>query len=313
MADDEELVTAERGRLEPSTLDVQRATDAIRALDDEWIPGDIVDLTPAMKWRPDLMKPGTALLHVHLAERLRTYVMQRLRATAEAGVEPHLALPIAALYQEDLLLQLCEIEARIHVLNDSGVPEEEDSLLGAIGGPRNKRPAIVVSPQARTELATTAWELTRKAGTTTQKGRRLEALLTFLLSQVPDFDVWERNLRTDTEELDIVVVQRSTTGRCWSTVGAPFILVECKNWAERVGQPQVSTLRVKMQGRRGNVRISLIIGASGFTGDALDQELRFASGDLTIAFIGPPELERWISADDGTLVLEEIISRAMLR
>src|SRR5207245_466731 len=96
-------------------------------------------------------------------------------------------------------------------------------------------------------------------------------------SQVEDFYIAEVNLRTQTEELDVVVQQRATQGRCWATIGAPFILVEAKNWKENVDQREVSILRTKMQGRRQTVRIGLMFAASDFTVDAKQQELRFAA------------------------------------
>lgn len=52
-------------------------------------------------------------------------------------------------------------------------------------------------------------------------------------------------------------------GRVWASVAAPFLLVEAKNWSKRVDQQVVSVFRVKMQGRRGSVRIGLLCGASG--------------------------------------------------
>jgi hypothetical protein len=68
-----------------------------------------------------------------------------------------------------------------------------------------------------------------------------------------------------------------------------------------------------MQGRRRSTRIGLLCGASGFTSDARDQELRFASDDLTIVFLGPEEIEAWIDANDGDDYLETVIRQGMLR
>ena len=68
-----------------------------------------------------------------------------------------------------------------------------------------------------------------------------------------------------------------------------------------------------MQGKRGTVRLGFIVGAAGFTSDAKEQEIRFASEDLTIAFIGPDELDEWIATDNGDEFLEKLVRRAMLR
>jgi hypothetical protein len=64
----------------------------------------------------------------------------------------------------------------------------------------------------RTLLGSVGWRLNNRADTSTEKGARPEALVGFLLSQVEDFRVVERNLRTDT--------------------------VEAKNWSDKAGQPE---------------------------------------------------------------------------
>ena len=111
-----------------------------------------------------------------------------------------------------------------------------------------------------------------------------------------------------------MVQQRTTKGRVWSGLGAPLILVEAKNWKEPVTQKEASAFRVKLDDRRGAVRLGLMFGANGFTSDALDQELRFASDELTIAFVTPDELDAWIRAEDGgDDYIETLVRRAMLR
>ena len=248
------------------------------------------------------------MLHVHLAERLRPYMVDRMRAAFEAGCEVHIALPLATLYDEQVLVDLVRLDPQVHLIASDGAVASAVSLLTALAGRR-----IQVTTGARKSLAATGFELCALPGTNHQRGRRYEALITFLLSQTEDFDVVEHNLRTDTEELDAVVQQRATHGRAWATLGAPFILVEAKNWAAAVPQKEVSVFRVKMEGRRGGVRIGIMFGANGFTSDALDHELRFASDELTIVFIGPEELRAWAEADEPDDYLERLVRRAILR
>ena len=69
-----------------------------------------------------------------------------------------------------------------------------------------------------------------------------------------------------------------------------------------------------LTGRRKTVRLGLMFGASGFTSDALDQELRFASDEMTIAFVTPEELQEWIAAGaESDDYIETLVRRAMLR
>src|SRR5688500_9607327 len=91
-------VDREEGSAVASATDVEDIARAIQVTDSEWQSGVTVELGGELRWRPDLTKPATAVLHVHLADRLRGYVLERLTAAASAGLQPHIALPIAALY-----------------------------------------------------------------------------------------------------------------------------------------------------------------------------------------------------------------------
>jgi len=294
----------------PEREDVDRIVESIRALDGAWAIGE-ASSHGSLRWRPDLMRDDiSAVLHVHVADRLRPYMLDRLRAAFADGKEIHLALPLSRLYDEELLLAVHELDPQIHLIGPDGasvaVPDAILTVLCDQG--------VQVSTEARKALATAGAELASRNAMTYVSGRRYEAVIAFLLSQIRDFDVVERNYRTETEELDAVLQIRATQGRVWTGMSAPLILVEAKNWKTMpVSQKEVSNFRVKMQGRRGTVRIGLMFGASGFSSDALDQELRFSSEDITIVCVSPDELAGWITADDVDGYLEGLVRRAMLR
>lgn len=306
MEDPEESlpVATERG---PEREDIERVATIICSKDSGWSIGQASEYQ-GLNWRPDLSRADPAsALHIHLTNRLRPYLLDRLSAAHAAGQEIHIALPLSALYAEPFLFAVHSLDPVIHLITGDGVsdPTRLLTLLCDQG--------VRVSPGARTTLGAHAVELSQAEGTSHVRGRRYEAAIAFLLSQVSDFEVVERNLRTDTEELDAVVQQRATEGRVWSGLGAPLILVEAKNWKVPVNQKEASAFRVKIDGRRGGVRLGLMFGASGFTSDALDQELRFASDDVTIAFVTPDQLHEWISSPDGDAYLETLVRRAILR
>jgi hypothetical protein len=308
MEPDESLLGGpERG---PEREDIERVIENIRAQDGAWSSGAPASYG-SVRWRPDLARgDAPAVLHVHLADRLRPYMLERLAAAFEGGHEIHVALPLAHLYDEELLCGIHELDPQIHVIRSETLECAQPAALLTVLCDRR----VQVTQKARTLLAAKAVELSQVDGSAQLRGRRYEAAIAFLLSQVDDFDVVERNLRTDTEELDAVVQQRATQGRVWSGLGAPLILVEAKNWKEPVTQKEASAFRVKLEGRRGVVRLGLMFGATGFTSDALDQELRFASDELTIAFVRPEELDEWIRAEDGgDEFIETLVRRAMLR
>jgi len=308
MESEEPLVgSPDRG---PEREDIERVVESIRAIDEAWAAAGPASFG-GLRWRPDLARDDIpAVLHVHLADRVRPYMLERLAAAFEAGHEIHLALPLSRLYDEEMLCAVHKLDPQIHVIRSEPLECAPAAALLTVLCDRR----VQVTSAARTLLAANAVELSQAAASAQLRGRRYEAAISFLLSQVGDFDVVERNLRTDTEELDAVVQQRMTRGRVWSGLGAPLILVEAKNWKEPVTQKEASAFRVKLDGRRGVVRLGLMFGANGFTSDALDQELRFASDELTIAFVRPEELDAWIHASDGgDDYIETLVRRAMLR
>ena len=294
----------------PTAQHVSEVADLIKAQDTVWGTGQALSLGNDLSWTPDLVKGDDAVLTVHLASRIRPYLRTRLERAHSLGREIHVAMPLVALYDEPVLEYLTAIDAQVHLLEDMSSVKRAGSVLIQVADQR-----ISLGEDARRSIARIAWDRCREDGLSPHvKGRRLEGLVCFLLSQVEGFIVAERNLRTETEELDAVIQQTQLNGpRCWSQLSAPFILVEAKNWSTRATQAEVSVFRAKMQGKRGSVRLGLHFAANGHTTDAFAQELRFATEDLTVALIGPKEISDWIDAPDPDGYLEDVVRRAMLR
>lgn len=231
----------------PEREDIERVVENIRAQDATWTDGE-ASAFGSFRWRPDLTRSDIpAALHVHFAERLRPYIIDRMAAAFAQGHAIHLALPLSRLYDEELLCATHELDPLIHVIRTDTLEVAAPAALLTVLCDRR----VQVTPKARTLLAAKAVALSQVGGSSQLRGRRYEGAIAFLLSQVDDFDVVERNLRTDTEELDAVVQQRTTQGRVWSGLGAPLILVEAKNWKVPVTQKEASAFRVKLDGRRG--------------------------------------------------------------
>src|SRR5206468_9032442 len=129
-----------------------------------------------------------------------------------------------------------------------------------------------------------------------------------------DFEIFETNLRADTDELDVVVRIRRVEGQLWCESGVPFVLVEAKNYAvDPAPQKELSLLIIKLLTRRGRARIGLFISATGISKDADLQELKLAFTDYTIVTIGPEEIDAWIHADNVNEYLDRMVGGAMLR
>ncbi|TIR25965.1 MAG: restriction endonuclease [Mesorhizobium sp.] len=104
--------------------------------------------------------------------------------------------------------------------------------------------------------------------TTADKGKALEDLICYLFDLVPGIAITHRNEKNEfaTEEIDVALFNE----------GLPFlpniILVEAKNWSNRVGSVEVAWFLTKLANR--GLDFGILVTTLGITGDA---------GDLTAA------------------------------
>lgn len=277
---------------------------------DEWTSESEPITVGQLSWRPDLYSVDrTRVLHIHLANELRMYLKARLQMVRETGVRVVIALQLQSLYQAEVVSFLGEIDAEIMIIESAEqlTISQAEHVLSVLSDR-----SVPVNAEARTAIARRAWN-NRSIGDSDTKGRRFEGLLAFLLNQTVDFKVVERNLRSLTDELDIVVQVQKPSDRCWQLEGAPFILVEAKNWADPVGQEVVSVFHTKLATKRQMVRIGILFTTSRFTSAAEIQEVKFAEGPTVIAMVDGSQMESWIDSSTPDDYLESVVRRSMLR
>ncbi|WHU57325.1 restriction endonuclease [Trueperella pyogenes] len=291
--------------------DVAATTNQIFESDhgQNWVAGGELDLG-SKRWRPSAVaRDGKGLLYVLLTDQLPRFVRERLSLAANQGVKPTLALNLASLYNSTIVDLLVAVDADVIVLDDYVTSRqlEPRPLLAALADLE-----VPVSPDVRRSIANVVW--TRIGdGSAHQKGKRLEALLAFVFSQVHDLKVVERNYRNVTEEIDLVLQIDNFSSRIWQSLGVPFILVEAKNRSDRASQSMVSALITKLQTKRGSARIAFLVSLAGFTNDARLQELRFSTQEICVVMIDHAQLESILSADDMDEQLEVLVRQALLR
>jgi len=126
------------------------------------------------------------------------------------------------------------------------------------------------------------------------KGRLLEDFSVALFERI--FKVAARDLRTATEELD-VVLEFQGGDSIWAQT--PTILVECKNWSSKVPQKEVSALTAKA--RLDSFDLAFILSVSGFTQDARmqarDYNLAERSQRRLLVLIEGSDVEHFLSDD----------------
>lgn len=102
------------------------------------------------------------------------------------------------------------------------------------------------------------------ARTNDEKKKTLEKLATFLFSSIDKSISVLPNVRTSTEEIDLLLKNESTAP-FWQRLGSP-IFVECKNWSTPVGTNVLRDFKGKMETQ--GIRNGILISVAGITGDS---------------------------------------------
>lgn len=306
---EEEAVLNEEGPVGTSTQYVDEVIERYAARDRKWrLPDEPLRLgSGTVAWRPSLVsQDGSSVAYVQVTDKLRPFIERRLLAASADGLQVHVIVELSCLYNSKTLSVLESIDAVVDVIDDERVDGKSHVLavMADLGVPVNR--------EVRQSLARSSWAR-RVAGSAWVRGRRLEALLSFLLSQVVDFRVVERNYRTATEEVDVVIQIDNYSNRCWSDQAMPFLLIEAKNWSDRIDQKEVSAFVAKILTKRNFARLGIMVGTSGFGNDARLQEMLLGAREGTaVALIGPEGIEQWIDSPDPDSYLESKVRHAML-
>jgi Holliday junction resolvase-like predicted endonuclease len=173
---------------------------------------------------------------------------------------------------------------RVHVFQSS-------TLLACVRQARDvqreiERPVDHIAAELDRTLARTAHSLSRgefaaldvllvrveSAVTNAEKGSALEELVAAAVQHVPNFTILERNCNTDTEEIDISVLNGSSDP-LFSKEG-PLVLVECKNWSTSVPRSEISSLETKIRNRRHRCTLSYFVSWADLSRKAHTELLR---------------------------------------
>ncbi len=289
--------------------DIDQVIDRIQLINRgaKWQRNVALDLK-TKRWVPSAVSESKKrVLHVCLTGAIPRHIALRMVEASERGLHLTVALTIDALYSPEVLRVLAQVDADVFVLRDYG-PKASNSrhflaAMADLGVPADPDTRIQISQAVFSRIGT---------GTKQQKGRRFEALLAFLLEQITDFRVVERNLRTATQELDIVLQIDHHSQRAWQQY-VPYMLVEAKNTIDPTPQSVVSGLMSKIRTKGQSCKMGLLISTGGFTSDAKQEELRYSESENRIAFLGPDELVSLIQATDLDETLDTVVRSARLR
>jgi hypothetical protein len=104
--------------------------------------------------------------------------------------------------------------------------------------------------------------------TTAEQGRALEDLICYVLGQVPGVAITHRNELNvfDTEEIDVAIWNDGDPDGFFFLPN--IVLIECKNWSNRVGSGELNWFDAKLRNR--GLPFGILVTTLGNTGLAAD-------------------------------------------
>lgn len=131
------------------------------------------------------------------------------------------------------------------------------------------------------------------------RGRALEAFAAAFFEE--QFKIIARNLRTDTEELDLVLERMGATEPRFGK--ATYLIVECKNWRTRaVDQTAVTKLFGELS--LHHAKQGFLVATGSISDEARQQARYAATQDVEIILIDGPAIEKFL---DGLAPVSDLL------
>jgi hypothetical protein len=149
------------------------------------------------------------------------------------------------------------------------------------------------------------------ANTPHEKGRTLEQLVAALFSTIDGFAVDAKNVKTETEEIDLTISNGSDDPK-WRREEA-IILVECKNWSSKCGKNEFVEFKSKMENRKARCSLGFLISWNGFADTITKEMIRGSRERLLIVPLDGKQIEDAVRENSFNQVLMSAWNEATMR
>lgn len=120
-------------------------------------------------------------------------------------------------------------------------------------------------------------------------------MVSLIIGRDENLAVVEKNVRTGSEEIDIVL-ENLGSSVFYSQLRSPLILLECKNWTSKIGAKEIRDFAQKVQNRpRVLCSIGILVTTSKLTRDAKDELLGYRGKDFLIVVLDRTDIETLIN------------------
>jgi hypothetical protein len=139
-------------------------------------------------------------------------------------------------------------------------------------------------------------EIVETVQTAYEKGQALEELIYRLFQTTSGFSVTDRRATTETEEIDLVVLNDSTDPR-FSRESA-IMLIECKNWSTKCGKNEFVLFKEKIENRSSRCTMGFLISWNGFAETVTKEMLRGSREQTLVIPIDGESIKRAVEEEN---------------
>lgn len=152
-------------------------------------------------------------------------------------------------------------------------------------------------------------QVVENAQSSHEKGLALEELVVRFFNEIHDFTVNDIRVRTETEEIDIVLLNTSDDPRYKRE--SALLLVECKNWSSKIGKNEFVIFKEKIENRRSRCTLGFLISWNGFTDTLTKEMLRGSREQVLVIPISGKDITSAIQKRDFAKVLLDAFDNAV--
>ena len=265
----------------------------------------------AVHWRPHVFQP-TEHVGWHLQSVTPDSSSWENRILRAIATDPKLHIGVATtvetLRDAAFLLGCQRIGARIILLKerkDSFVVEDSFASVPDFVCERKIR----LDSEVARSMLDFALERALRAKTNVAKGVTLEVLVALILSQVENFEVANVGISNRTQQMDVLVHNRSVGGVLASS---PLVLAEAKNWRNKKVTPTEHALFLrKLASRNRRAKLGFLVTTGGFTSGVGLEARRDSMEDIVIVCIDGNTLPKlWRTHESITQQIERLVIKA---
>jgi hypothetical protein len=176
----------------------------------------------------------------------------------------------------------------------------------------SERRFAALSTRAITDELKSTWAQVTTETDRNRKGALLETLIKRLFLATSGFERVQTRLRTDSEEIDIVVDNRSTEPP-WSKDPSTWFLGECKNWSGRCGSAEFRNFHSKLTEKNGKARTGFFFSTGGFTEEFHQARAKQKASNTLVVPVDAAGIQRWVHSENRLETLGEFHHAAVFK